>query len=70
MLANRMKISADKEVILRSTDSLPIKVGTRTGGQGVDVQVTFTQEVTSKDKPLPQGGVYRKVVTFTGSPKI
>jgi hypothetical protein len=70
MLANRMRVSADKEVILRSIDSPPIIVGTKTGGQGVDVQVTFTQEVTSKDEPLPQGEVYRKVVTFTGSPKI
>lgn len=65
-----MKVSADKEVILQSVDSQPIKEGTRTGGQGVDVQVTFTQEVTSDDEPLSQGKVYRKVVTFTGSPKV
>jgi hypothetical protein len=70
MLANRMKVSADKEVILRSIDSQPIKEGTKTGAKGLDVSVTFTQEVTSYDEPLPGGEVYRKIVTFTGSPKI
>ncbi len=68
-LIDRMKVSADKVATLSNIDSLPIKEGTRTGDQGVEVQVTFTQEVTAEDEPLPDGEVYRKVVTFMGSPK-
>jgi hypothetical protein len=32
-LSKLMKVSADKEVILQSVDSPPIKEGTRTGGR-------------------------------------
>lgn len=69
-LSNRMKVSADKEVILPNIEGLPIKKGTITGDQGVNVQVVFTQEVTTEDEPLTDGSVYRKTVTFVGSPKV
>jgi hypothetical protein len=68
-LLNPMRVAADEEVILPNPRNMPIKEGKITGGQGVDVQVTFMQEVTAKDKPLPGDNVYRKVVTFVGSPK-
>jgi hypothetical protein len=41
---------------LRGIDSPPIIVGTKYEA-GVDVQVTFTQEVTSRMN-LPQGRIY------------
>jgi hypothetical protein len=69
-LSNRMKVSADKEVILPNIEGLPIKEGTITGEQGVNVQVVFTQGVTTEDEPLPEGNVYRKTITFVGSPKV
>ena len=36
----------------------------------IDVYVTFMQEVTADDLSLHDGAIYRKVVSFVGSPKI
>ncbi len=66
-LSKPMKIIADKETVLPNDQ--PITLGNRTGNNGIDIQVTFIQEVTSEDLPLPDGAIYRKVVAFVGSPK-
>lgn len=65
-LSNAMKVSAASEVTLPTGGV--VQTGTRTGGLGQDVTVTFKQEVTWDDEALTtEGHVYRIVVTFTGS---
>jgi hypothetical protein len=67
-LSSPMRVSADREVALPNDQ--PIVEGKRTDSNGVDVQVTFTQEITSEDARLTEGTVYRKDVAFVGSPKL
>ena len=64
-----MKVSADGEVMPIDASELPIAEGKMTGGKGVDVQVTFEQEVTPEDL-LKGEKTYRKEVTFVGLPKM
>jgi hypothetical protein len=65
-LSKPVKVSTDREVALPNTSERPIAEGKMTGSEGVDVQVTFTQEITQEDVPLLDGTIYRKVVAFVG----
>lgn len=67
-LENPVKVSAVDEVALPNSDKRPIITGLPTGRQGLDVNVTFSQNVTSDDKALDDGEIYRIVMAFAGSP--
>ncbi len=64
-LAKPMRVRAAKEVTL--PEGGVIQTGSKTTGHGQNINVTFIQEGTFADEPLPGGRVYRIVVTFMGS---
>ncbi len=64
-LENPLRVKAANEVNL--PEGGIIQTGSRTTGHGQNINVTFLQEGTFTDEPLPEGRVYRIVVTFTGS---
>lgn len=67
-LSKPMKIIADKEIVLPSDQ--PILSGNQTDNNGIDIQLTFMQEVTADDLPLKDGAVYRTAIAYVGSPKL
>jgi hypothetical protein len=64
-LASPMRIKAACEVTLPNGGM--IQTGSKTTGQGQNINVAFIQESTFADEPLPEGHVYRIVITFAGS---
>lgn len=64
-LSNPMRVKAAYEVAL--PEGGMIQTGSKTAGQGQDIVVTFLQDSTFEDEPLPEGHVYRIVITFIGS---
>jgi hypothetical protein len=64
-LASPMRVKAANEVAL--PEGGIIQTGSKTTGQGRNLSVAFIQDGTFADEPLPEGNVYRIVITFTGS---
>jgi hypothetical protein len=65
-LANPMRVKAASEVSL--PDGGVIQTGDKSNNiQGQNIEITFLQNVTFADEILPEGHVYRIVITFTGS---
>lgn len=64
-LTNPMKIKAAYEGTLPNVGV--IQTGSKTGAHGQDINVIFTQEGSYIDDPLPEGRIYRIVITFIGS---
>lgn len=64
-LASPMRVKAANEVTL--PEGGIIQTGSKTTGQGQNINVAFIQESTFADEPLSESHVYRIAITFTGS---
>ncbi len=67
-LSKPLRVMAEKKVSMPNTKGTPVQKGGQTGNEGQEVVLTFVQDFSPKDKPLPDGSTYRIVLTFMGQP--
>ena len=63
-----MVVSANKALKIDKGEASSVQTGGMTGEQGQEVVLTFVQELSPKDKPLPEGRTYRIVLDLEGVP--
>jgi hypothetical protein len=67
-LSKPLRVVAENEAFKIDKGGALVQAGGMTGDQGQKVALTFVQELSPKDKSLPEGSTYRIVLGIFGVP--